>query len=115
MYRYTVRDLPAHVRSDEEVRDWLGEEPDAWREALDLEVWQLDPRNNYVHHEVLQIDVQDGRISVQYDVDFYAYFGCRDIDGSGQDQREIRGRVDNGRVVFETYVQPDQLAPDEEL
>jgi hypothetical protein len=59
MYRETVINLPAQVRGDEEIREWLEEEAEVWRAALDLDVWQLDPRAYYVSHDVLQIDVQE--------------------------------------------------------
>lgn len=115
MYRQTAIDLPDEVQSEDQVREWLAGELGSWSDALDLEVWQIDPRANYVGHDILQIDVQDGAVHVHYTVDYYVYFGCRDIDGGDEEHREITGTLEDGKIVFQTYVQPDPLAPSDEL
>ena len=114
MYRSTVVDLPPEVRTDEALKQWLENGPEAWRGALDLEVNYLDPIASLMRHKVDQISVSEGSVDVQYTVDYFVYSGCRDIDGSGQDCREISGEVAGGKVIFQTFVQPERMAPNEE-
>lgn len=59
--------------------------------------------------------MENGQISVQYTVEYDLYYGWKDIDGAGEDCRDIDGEVVDGRIVFTTFVQPESLAPDEEL
>lgn len=115
MYRKTTVDLPVFVREDEDVKEWLQDNPDRWREAVDEDVWQLDPRATYLEHEIEQIDVADGEILVQYTVEYDLYYGCRDINASGTDSREIVGKVIDGRVIFQTFEQPDPQARVDEI
>ncbi|WP_251477733.1 hypothetical protein [Stenotrophomonas lactitubi] len=115
MYRQTVVALPAAVTEDEDVREWLEENAERWSHALDLEVLHIDPRTNLIGHDIDLVTVDDGQVNVQYTVEYYIYYGCRDIDGGGYDHRDISGEVVNGTIVFQTFEQPEPLAPDEEL
>jgi len=115
MYRTTVVTLPSAVGSDGAVHEWLVCNETEWREALDLEVDYLDDRATYMWHTVNDVTVENGQVTVYYTVEYDAYYGCRDMDFSDEDERVVVGRVANGAVVFQTYVQPQQMAPDEEF
>lgn len=115
MYRKSTVALPRFVSSDQGVKEWLEANPERWTEPLDLEVHQIEPRANLVDYEIDQIDVDGGEVFVQYTVEYNIYYGCKDIDGAGEDERNIVGKVVEGEVIFHTFVQPEPLAPDEEL
>lgn len=115
MYRNTTVPLPRLVRSDDDVQDWLSDNTEAWETALDRDVHYIDGRANYVSHAISRIDVTDGKVHVEYEVEYYMYYGCRDLNDAGIDEREISGDVRNGQIHFVTFVQPDEQAPNEEL
>ena len=115
MYRYTTVPVPLTVTTDEALVTWLKENADEWDEALDLDVEYLDDRAFYQGHQVDEIVVADGRVHVQYMVEYDAYYGCKDMDMSGWEDRDITGQWGDGQVVFTTYVQPEQGVPDDEL
>lgn len=115
MYRETVVPLPSLIMEDEDVKAWLEDNYDLWSAAIDRTVHHIDPRAEYLDYSIEQIDVENGQISIQYAVEYDLYYGCKDVDGAGEDCREIDGEVADGTVVFSTFVQPEPLAPDEEL
>lgn len=115
LHRDTVVALPKLVREDEDVHAWLQDNHDLWVEAIDKDVWQLDCRANYMGHQIDQIAVADGEVHVDYTVEYEIYYGCSDQDGSGWDQRDIRGKVVDGKLLFKTFQQPDPLSTCEEL
>ncbi|WP_152908696.1 hypothetical protein [Stenotrophomonas maltophilia] len=115
MYRHTTVPVPPTVTTDEALAAWLTENTDEWDEALDLDVEYLDDRAFYQEHQIVEIVVVDGKVRVEYSVEYDAYYGCKDMDLSDWDDRDITGQWSNGQVVFTTFVQPMQGVPDDEL
>ncbi len=115
MYKKTAITLPAGVRDDEEIGDWLAENPDHWRHVLDLDVDYIDDRAVYLWHNIDDITVHKGRVSVRYTVEWDAHYGCDDMNTGGGDERETFGDLADGIVGFETFEQPKPSAPNEEL
>ncbi|OFU98045.1 MULTISPECIES: hypothetical protein [Stenotrophomonas] len=115
MYRATSVVIPAGITTDDQVREWLAENVEDWEAALDLEVEYVDDRAVYQWHQIDDIDVVGGQVRVQYTVEYDAYYGCKDMDSSGEDERDITGQWRDGEVVFQTFVQPERSVPDDEL
>ncbi len=115
MYRKTPVSLPPSIRTDQGIAAWLAANPDEWEEALDLEVGYVDDRATYEGHQIDDIRVSDGHVFIQYTVEYDAYYGCKDMDSAGEDERDISGDLVDGTLIFETFVPPARQAPDDEL
>ncbi|PWK38679.1 hypothetical protein [Cupriavidus plantarum] len=81
--------------------------------ALDLDVG--DERATIDDIEVDDVEVHGDKIIVYYTIQYSAHYGCSDIDYAEDDQRKITGVRDGENWVFDWYVSPERLAPNEEL
>jgi hypothetical protein len=69
--------------------------------ALDTEVWEIDERA-YVYETVItDVEIEEDNIHVNYNVLFDAYYGCRNQNYAGEEDRTITGRRQGNNWVFE--------------
>jgi hypothetical protein len=73
--------------------------------ALDTDVWEIDDRAQTYETTIDEVEVRGDDIVVNYSVSFEAYYGCRDQNYSGDDQRHITGTRVGPHWVFVRYVQ----------
>jgi len=85
--------------------------------ALDLEVDDHDDRAVLDDVEVSGVEIsEDGRtITIEYTVTFSAHHGCRDMNYTDMEDREIEGSREGCFWVFDEFQAPERLSPNEEL
>src|SRR5471032_2188403 len=85
--------IPAPDLSDDDnevdlieyVGEHLGNDSDGWNEfirALDVAPDHDDSRVSLAGVEITDVSVDGDSVTITYDVEFFAYYGCRDVDGS---------------------------------
>jgi hypothetical protein len=83
--------------------------------ALDLSVEDLDERACFFAVKIVDVQEDDSGVFIQYDVTYTAYYGCRDQDRSGVDERNITGDLQGNAWVFPVYVPPPRRSTYEEF
>ncbi len=117
--------IPAPDSIDDEVDlveyvcEHLGNDSDGWNEllrALDVAPDHDDSRVSFAGVEITDVTVNGNAVTIVYDVEFFAYYGCRDVDGSYvNDALVADGIVRDGMWVFPVHQYPERQAPNEEL
>ncbi|MDP1788005.1 MAG: hypothetical protein Q8M91_18815 [Polaromonas sp.] len=83
--------------------------------ALDLSVEHLDDRACFFGVEIIDIQEDENSVFIQYDVTYTAYYGCRDQDHSGEDDRDVTGFRVGNYWEFPVYVPPPRRSTYEEF
>ena len=83
--------------------------------ALDTDVWEQDDRAQHLETEIDNVELQGDSIIVYYSVTFDAYYGCRDQNYAGSDERHVAGTRVGDNWVFPAYVPRQRLDTFEEF
>jgi hypothetical protein len=73
-------------------------------QALDTDVWELDDRAHAYDTEITDVEIHGDNLNITYNVLFDAYYGCKDQNYAGQDERFLTGTRIGAHWVFEQYV-----------
>lgn len=100
--------VPKEFTDDEEIIDYLMDRGDELYPALDLDVGQAED-NRIIVDEVSidRIYLTRDSVSIQYTVNWSAYFGCDDANGAGEEELEISGRRVGNTFTFDEFVYPE--------
>ena len=99
----------------ESLADHLNEHIDDLYQALDLDVEERDMRAQLLEVAITSVEIDGDTVTVYYEVDYDAYYGCKDLDSGGTYEEEMTGKVDNGHIIFPRHISTERLAPNEEL
>lgn len=114
-----LSDEDADVDLIEYVTDHLGNDSDGWSElirALDVEPDHDDGRVHLSGVEITDASVDGNSVAITYDVEFFAYYGCRDVNGSSiNDGLIVDGIVRDGRWVFPVHQYAERQSPSPRL
>ncbi|WP_148211133.1 hypothetical protein [Methylovorus glucosotrophus] len=83
--------------------------------ALDLSVEDLDDRACFFEAEIVYVQEDETSVFIQYDVTYTAYYGCRDQDNSGVDERGVTGVRQGNAWIFSVHVPPPPRSTYEEF
>ena len=100
---------------EESLKDHLNEHIEDLYPALDLDVRERDMRAELLEVVVASVEIDGDTITVYYEVEYDAYYGCKDMDGGDTYEEVMTGKVVNGHIVFPRHISPERLAPNEEL
>jgi hypothetical protein len=98
-------ELVADSDSDFDLKDYFQDQiEEDFGRALDTDVWELDERAVVLEVEIDNVEVRDDAIIVYYSVSFDAYYGCKDQNYTGADERHVSGTRIGDTWVFKPYV-----------
>ena len=83
--------------------------------VLDLEVEELDDRAQVENISVKDVNADGDDVSITYELEFSAYYGCKDMDYSDTDERVVRGWCEGDHWVFSKHVATPRRYPNDEL
>ena len=109
-----VIQLPRNL-PDDMVEDFLREKIEDLYPAMDLEVQDLDDRATLDNVEIEAVTIDGGQVTVDYRVDYSAYYGCRDLNYGDDDDRSIEGRRTGDRIEFDEFVAPERRSTHDEF
>ncbi|MDY4297023.1 MULTISPECIES: hypothetical protein [unclassified Xanthomonas] len=102
--------------SDEEIRDYFLGNIDEYHDALDLDVGQTsDNRVQIDDIDIDKVDLTSYSISIDFTVQYSAYYGCDDANFADEDQRNLHGSRTGNTFTFDRFEMPEQRYPDDEL
>jgi len=87
--------------NDEEIKEYLFENKEILESALDLDLKDIDDRATLEGWEITNIEIEEDTIWIGYDIEYSAYYGCKDMDHSGIVDREINGSRNPRKLIFE--------------
>ena len=80
-------------------------------------IWQHNDRAEYVD-DSLQIQeiihIKDNEYVMHYEYEWYAYFGCRDMDLRDTSERSVNFKLIDGKLVF-NFLILERRSTDEEF
>lgn len=120
MPRTTILTLPEHLAGPNpalaaELAQYLSQEHHLLEEALDLDVYYIDGRAEYMDHTVDHVAVDGGEVRIDYTVFYFVYFGCDDMNQDDDEDRQITGTWEGNKIEFLTPDAPPERYPSEEL
>jgi len=83
--------------------------------ALDEDVWELDDRAQWIETEITHVENQGASVFVTYSVTFDAYYGCRDQNYAGTDERHLTGTRSDDHWAFPLYTRRERRSTVDEL
>lgn len=81
---------------------------------MDLIVDDHDDRAIIYNVVITEIQLSDGDIDIEYDVEFSAYYGCRDQNYADSDSRTINGDRTQAELIFKKFFAPPKRTTFEE-
>jgi hypothetical protein len=97
----------------------LGSGPESYGEfarAFDCRPRRDDDRASLVGIEIVEVESDGSTVTIHYDVEFFAYYACKDVDGSYiEDGLVLQGVRDGDHWAFSVHEYPERQAPDEEF
>jgi hypothetical protein len=106
--------LPSEY-DEESLADHLNERIEELYPALDLDVEERDMRATLLEVTITSVEIDGSTVTVYYEVEYDAYYGCKDLDSGGSYEEEMTGEMGNGYISFSRHISPERLAPNEEL
>ena len=114
MDEFVIVELPDYF-SDDEIKDYLVSNITDLYEAMDLEVDDSDDRAQLNEVTVTQITLRPDSIDIEFDVEYSAYYGCKDMDYSDEDSRSIAGYRKGNTFTFDKFIAPPKRTTYEEF
>jgi hypothetical protein len=114
----TAERIELELRDDldeDDYKDFLSANMDQFREALDQSANPHDHLSNVDRIEITAVQVYPSYVVIEYQVEYSAYHGCRDVNYVDTDDRDIVAEREGNLLVFEKFRYPERMAPDEEL
>lgn len=109
-------DIPSHIEDDEELADWVRENPDLFSAAMDLDASRLDDRATAHEVTITDVEVDDETVAIHYEYDFSAYYGCSNMNYAGtSDEDVIIGMRQGNTLAFDKFIPPERRSTDEEF
>lgn len=107
-------EIPVWVE-EAKIADYISNNMHEYSDALDKSASEHDDRAEVDEIIVTNVELEEDSVFIYYDVEFSAYYGCRDMNYSDTDEREICG-TRKGRVfTFEKYIPPPKRTTFEEF
>jgi len=109
-------DIPTHISSDDELADWVRKNPSLFSEAMDLDASQFDDRATVDKVSISDVTVDGETVVIQYEYDYSAYYGCRDMNHANTSDEEIIVGTRQGNILsFERFKPRERRSTDEEF
>ena len=101
---------------DYEIKNYFIDNIDEYHDALDLDVGQTsDNRVQIDGIEIDKVELTNDSISIDFTIQYSAYYGCDDANFADEDQRNLYGSRSKNTFTFDRFEMPEQRYPDEEL
>jgi hypothetical protein len=109
-------DIPGHIDNDEELAEWVRDNPDLFSDAMDLDASQIDDRATVHRVTITDVEVDAKNVTIDYEYEFSAYYGCRDMNYAGtSDGDTIVGVRHANTMEFDKFTPPERRSTDEEF
>lgn len=109
-------DIPSYIEDEEELAEWVRDNPDLFSGAMDLDASQIDDRATVHDVTITDVEVDKESVAIHYEYDFSAYYGCRDMNYAGTSDEDVIVGVRNGSTLeFEKFIPPERRSTDEEF
>lgn len=101
----------------DELKDWMNKNIDSFKPAMDLDASIYDERASlYGDPEIVNVEINDSRVSISYVFYWDAYYGCKDQNSSGRsDEAWIDATLENNILFFEEFIPADKRSTYEEF
>lgn len=93
-------DIPSHIEDDEELADWVRENPYLFSEGMDLDVSQLDDRATVDDISITDVEICGETVVIHYEYDFSAYYGCRDMNYADTSDGDVIVGTRKGNILL---------------
>lgn len=100
-------ELPNSLEEDE-FADFITDNIEALYDAMDITANEHDSRSQVDDIRVTNIQLNESHVTINYEVEYSAYHGCRDINYADTDEREAHGERRGNLLIFGKFV-PSQL------
>ena len=108
--------IPNCIEDDEQLGNWVKNNPDLFFEAMDLDASQIDDRATVDDVKITDVKVNEVSVEIHYEYDFSAYYGCRDRNHAGTSDEDVVVGVRNGATLeFERFILPKRRSTGEEF
>lgn len=107
-------EIPEHI-AEEDFADYIANNSDEYYGAFDQTANEHDDRSSVDGINVINVELTEDEVHIEYEVDYSAYHGCRDKNYADTDERELFG-TRNGRVItFDKFVFPQKRSTFDEF
>lgn len=108
--------IPSHIEDDEELAEWVRDNPDLFSGAMDLDVSQFNDRATVQDVTITEVEIDEESVAINYEYNFSAYYGCRDMNHDGTSDEDVIVGVKNGATLeFEKFIPPERRSTNEEF
>ena len=114
MNEFLIVELADYL-NDDEIKNYLISNVDELYPAMDLEVDDSDDRAQLDEVTITQIDLTYDSIQIEFDVEYSAYHGCKDMSYSDSDSRSIAGERKGNKLIFKKFIPSPRRTTHEEF
>lgn len=113
--RETIQfELPGNLEEDE-FTDFITDNIEALYDAMDITANEHDNRSQVDDIRVTGIQLNENSVTINYEVEYSAYHGCRDINYTDTDEREAHGERQGSLLIFEKFTPPPPRSTHDEF
>jgi len=103
MTKITIN-LPTNVITDDELKDFLSDDPFVLGEAINTYGIPSIAEIDEIEIEELQTCNHEVTVVIKYT--WSAYYGCRDMNTCDEEEDVLKGIRENNKLIFDKYVEP---------
>lgn len=111
MTKTFIIEVPGYLEEDE-IEGYFRDNIDDLRPAMDLEL--EDDRAQVDEIGIENFEMSDDSVHIEYEIQYSAYYGCKDINYADVDQRVVSGRRNGRSFEFNVFVPPPRRSTYEE-
>ncbi len=97
------------------MADYIAKHHEKYYGAFDLTANEHDDRSQVDDIRVTDVKIDEDSVTINYDVEYSAYHGCRDKNYADSDERELFGERQGRLLIFDSWVRPSRRSTDDEF